>query len=111
MLARRVERAKLQEKSFALKALCCLFLDEDFMAVLQTGFRKFNFLATCTMDLSGKQACEDCCYFPTAKHNLLSGSIGNFEGNTPFNDLYEEALPEGVPFSGFRYIKSRDFTC
>ena len=111
MLARSVERAKLQEKSFALKALCCLFLDEDFMAVLQTGFRKFNFLGTCTMDLSAKQACKHCCYFPTAKHDLLSSSIGNFQGNTPFNDLYAEALPEGVPFSGFRYIKSRDFTC
>ena len=25
--------------------------------------------------------------------------------------LYGEALLEGLPFSGFRYLKSRDFTC
>ena len=26
-------------------------------------------------------------------------------GCTPYNGLYEEALPNGVPLSGFRYMK------
>jgi len=27
----------------------------------------------------------------------------------PYNGLYREALPERVPFSGFRYIKGQGF--
>ena len=34
---------------------------------------------------------------------------GGGKGCTPFNGLYREALPEGLPFSGFRYMKGKSF--
>ena len=30
---------------------------------------------------------------------------GGGGGGTPYNGLYREALPKGLPFTGFRYIK------
>ena len=40
---------------------------------------------------------------------MEGGGKGGGKGCTPCNGLFREALPEGVPFSGFRYMKGESF--